>query len=287
MEMFTCPLCGSCVNHARHETPLPIRTCACGLTFLWPRPSAGELGEIYSEEYYLSWGVAGENEDSPRSMKHRTFAARLDTVKRHMAVGKVLDVGCATGFFLEAAQEHGWDVYGVELSRYAARLAQKKFGGRVFNGTLEEAGFADNEFDLVALSDLLEHIPDPLHFLGEVWRILKPGGMAMIVTPNVASLSERLMRGKWSHYKTEHLYYFSPRTIGKCLVTLGFEPLFVKSAPKYLNIDYMVNQFTNYRHPLLTPILSLIGWLLPRGLKKNNFPVLCGEMMALARKGSD
>ena len=167
---------------------------------------------------------------------------------------------------------------------YSAGLAQKKFGERVYNGTLENAGFADETFDLVALSDLLEHVPSPLSFLKEVWRILKPGGMVMIVTPNAASVTERLMRGKWSHYKSEHLYYFSPTTVETCLVRADFTPVVIKPAPKYLNLEYIVRQFTNYPHPLLTPVLKTIGRLLPRGISTSNFPVLCGEMMALARK---
>jgi SAM-dependent methyltransferase len=217
-------------------------------------------------------------------MKRQTFAARMDAVSEHMTAGKVLDVGCATGFFLEIAQERGWDVYGVELSTYAARLSQKKFGKNIFNGTLEAACFADNEFDLIALSDLLEHIPEPLAFLQEVRRILKPGGMAMIVTPNVASLSERLMRGKWSHYKTEHLYYLSPRTIGRFLERSDLAPIGIETAPKYLNLDYIISQFTNYPHPLLTPFLKMLGYILPSSLRKWNVPVLCGEMLILARK---
>jgi 2-polyprenyl-3-methyl-5-hydroxy-6-metoxy-1,4-benzoquinol methylase len=172
----------------------------------------------------------------------------------------------------------------VELSEYSSRLAQKKFPGRVYNGTLERADFPQDTFDLIALSDLLEHVPSPLSFLREVWKILKPGGMIMIVTPNAASLTERLMRGKWSHYKSEHLYYFSPSTIEACLIQVGFVPIAIKQAPKYLNLDYIIRQFTNYPHPLLTPVLRTIEKIMPRSVRASNFPVLCGEIMALACK---
>ena len=285
-ETHICPLCGDSGSVERYEAPLPIRDCACGLTFIWPRPTMDELNEIYTEEYYKSWGIEGEDDALPRAMKHLTFAYRLRKIAQVVRPGKVLDVGCATGYFLEVASRFGWEVTGVELSAYSARLAASKFGERVFNGSLEEAAFPDASFDMVTLSDLLEHIPDPLSFLREVRRILKPGGGVMIVTPNVDSLTERVMRGKWSHYKGEHLFYFSPLTIRACLEKSGFAAGKVSSAPKYLNLAYVLNQFTIYPHPVLTPLLKMVDCLIPERLKKVSVPIRCGEMMVLATKAA-
>lgn len=284
-DRHICPLCGGGDSVERHAAPLPVRVCSCGLAFLWPRPSEEQLKEIYSEEYYKSWGVAGEDDALPRRMKHLTFASRLRAVEA-LAIppGKVLDVGCATGYFLEVAAERGWDVAGVELSAYSAGLAAAKFGERIFNGSLEQAAFPDEAFDLVTLSDLIEHIPQPVSFLHEVRRILKPGGLVLIVTPDLGSLSERIMGGKWSHYKVEHIYYFSAGTITSCLKKAEFKPLLVKSAPKYLNLDYIINQFSIYPHPVLTPLVTAIGRLLPGSLKQLNMPIRCGEMMVMAQK---
>lgn len=284
-DLHVCPLCGSGDSVERHAAPLPVRECSCGLAFLWPRPSEENLKEIYTEDYYKSWGLEGENDALPRRMKHLTFASRLRAVEAlNVAPGKVLDVGCATGYFLEVASERGWDVAGVELSAYSAGLAAVKFGERIFNGSLEQAAFHDGAFDLVTLSDLIEHVPHPLAFLHEVRRILKPGGLVMIVTPDLGSLSERVMKGKWSHYKVEHLYYFSAATLTACLEKAGFVPVMTGSAPKYLNLDYIINQFAIYPHPVLTPILTAIGRLLPKGVKQLNVPIRCGEMMVMGQK---
>ena len=283
-DVHICPLCGGTSSSERHAGPLPVRECTCGLAFLWPRPTEEMLEKIYSEEYYKSWGVAGESDELPRQMKHLTFASRLREIEALIpSPGKVLDVGCATGYFLEVAQSFGWEVAGVELSAYSAGLAAAKFGKLIFNGTLEQASYSDASFDLVTLSDLIEHVPDPVAFLNEVRRILKPGGVVMIVTPDLQSLAERVMRGKWSHYKLEHIYYFSPVTIDTCLKKSGFIPVRTEPAPKYLNLDYIVNQFVTYPHPVLTPFVKLLGRLIPQRLRQLNIPIRCGEMMAIAR----
>lgn len=280
-----CPLCGGTnLLQPYPHADLPVLRCSCGLVFIYPHPTAEELRTLYNEEYYRSWGVQGEDEGAPRLMKHRTFASRLRMLSRHMAPGSILDVGCATGYFLEVAQEAGWDVHGVELSDFSAQLARKKFGDRVFPGTLEQAAFPPASFDVVSLSDLLEHVPAPELFLREVRRILKPDGSLVIVTPDVSSLSARLMKEKWSHFKVEHLYYFSPATIKRLLTENGFAPVAIESAPKFLNLAYIVNQFAIYRHPLLTPLTRLLDLLLPARLKRLTFPILCGEMLVLARK---
>jgi 2-polyprenyl-3-methyl-5-hydroxy-6-metoxy-1,4-benzoquinol methylase len=282
-----CPLCGGTTIQKKYaNAQLPVWHCVCGAVFLSPFPSADELKEIYRETYYETWGLAADNEDGPRQMKLRTFTARLNKISQFLRAGKVLDVGCATGYFLEAAKNKGWDIYGVELSEYSSRLAQKKFGSRIFTGTLEEAHFADETFDLITLSDLLEHIQDLDAFMREIVRILKPAGLLMLVTPNAASLSCRMMGAKWSHYKAEHLHYFTPVTIKTLLKKSGVSPVLIEASPKYLNLEYIISQFQTYQHPIFTPLATGVDRLFPRTIKQANLPLFCGEMLVLARKPS-
>jgi 2-polyprenyl-3-methyl-5-hydroxy-6-metoxy-1,4-benzoquinol methylase len=261
------------------------------MVFLHPQPDAEELHRIYQNDYYRSWGLNGQGTgdeeagDAARLMKQGTFGLRLKRLAGVTAPGRVLDVGCATGFFLEVADRAGWDVHGVELSRYAADEAKRRFGERVFNGTLEEAGFAADSFALVTLSDILEHIPSPRAFLAEVKRILAPGGRVMIVTPNVTSLSAHLMGRRWSHFKAEHLHYFAPHTITRLLTECGFTVDAREPAAKCLNLAYIHTQFRVYPHALMTPISRMAATLVPERLQRLNIPLYCGEMLVLARKG--
>lgn len=285
MNNNLCPLCGNAdIKKKYTDAQIPVWQCDCGAVFLSPFPSTEKLKQMYGQDYYNSWGLSSNNEAEPREMKKATFISRMRRISKFLKKGKVLDVGCATGYFLEVASDAGWDVYGVEVSEFSSRLARNKFGYKIFNGTLEQARFADNTFDLITLSDLLEHIRDLDTFLGEVIRILKPNGLLMIVTPNVASLSRLLMGARWSHYKEEHLYYFSPATVKKLLEKNGLSTLLVKPSYKYLNPAYVINQFRIYHHPVLSPLINGMGRLMPSRLKQVNFPVFCGEMMVLAKK---
>lgn len=281
-DTYQCPVCaGRDVRTKFADADLPVRECSCGMVFLMPIPAEPDLHEMYGEEYYASWGISGDGESLPAAMKKETFKSRMRSLPASITTGKVLDVGCATGFFLEVAADAGWEVYGVELSEFSSAVAKKKFGERIFNGTLEQAGYSDGQFDLVTLSDLLEHVPQPDLFLAEVRRILKPGGHVMVITPNVNSLSAHLMGKLWSHYKAEHLLYFTPRTLRGLMERHGFDTLYVGGAAKYLNLAYVVYQFSTYRHPVLTPITRILHALVPGSLQRANFPIYCGEMIGL------
>jgi len=282
-----CPLCGAAGARLRYPgNPLPVRQCACGMVFLSPQPSPEQLREIYGSDYYLSLGISGQDDEAVRGMKKETFRRQFEAIAAGAKPGRVLDVGCASGFFMEAATEAGWEAYGVELSGFAAELARSRFGDRVRHGTLEEAGYPDAFFDVVTLFDLLEHVPDPRSFLAEVRRVLRPGGRLLLVLPNAASLSARLMGRHWSHYNAEHLHYFTPETVAVLLCACGFEVEGVASAPKCLNLAYIFNQFRRYPSALVTPLRVIAERLLPNRMKSRNLRLHCGEMLVTARSGA-
>ncbi|HTP57930.1 MAG TPA: class I SAM-dependent methyltransferase, partial [Spirochaetia bacterium] len=94
-----------------------------------------------------------------------------------------------------------------------------------FPGTLQEAGFPDNSFSVVHFSHLIEHVPDPKGLLAEVLRILKPGGFAVITTPNVDGFQARLFRSDWRSAIADHVVLFSRRTLGMVIDEAGFQTL--------------------------------------------------------------
>lgn len=280
-----CPLCGG--KGALPRFPgarLPVHRCRCGMQFLHPQPTDGELKEIYRSDYYRGLGIAAESGQGPEAMKKETFRRQFRLLAGGREPGTVLDVGCATGFFLEVAAEAGWEPYGVELSSFAASVARECFGERVVNGTLEEAGYPDAFFDAVTLFDLIEHVRDPRGFLAEVRRVLRPEGRLLLVTPDLSSLSARLMGRRWSHYHREHLHYFSQATLARLLAETGFTVELRRSAPKTLNLAYIFRQLR--RHPgTLVPRLAALGDLvlpaLPGGV---NFRLHCGAMLVVTRR---
>src|SRR5262249_48215590 len=125
------------------------------------------------------------------------------------AVPKLLDVGCALGFMLDEATQAGWDAQGVESSQFAGQYARERTGCNGFAGTLQDAKFPDGSFDVLTLMDVIEHVPEPAQLLGEVFRVLRPGGVIYIVTPNFNSLFVRLYGlGAYGIWPDQHIMYF-------------------------------------------------------------------------------
>ena len=133
----------------------------------------------------------------------------------------MLDVGCHLGMFLEVARERGWDVTGVEPSRWSVEQARDA-GLDVRHGTLETVHFPDESFDVVTMWDVVEHLPDPLAELKRMHRILRPDGLLALSTMNVDALFPRLAGRRWPWYMQMHLVYFSRRTLHNMLTKAGY-----------------------------------------------------------------
>ncbi len=271
----------------RDKPEYRVHTCLnCKGRFLMPQPEDSFLRELYSRSYYDAWGIQ-EDTAAVREMKISTFIFRLKTIHRYKRSGNILDVGCATGFFLEAASMLGFKPFGVEFSDYSAKVAQSKFGNdAIFEGTLEECQFPDGSFDVIAMSDLLEHVRNPHDVLEKTRRLLKDDGIVMVMTPDTGSLTHRIMQGKWVHYKIEHLFYFNKESIAALAGLHGFEVIRREPARKTLNLAYFYHQFKVYPHWLLTPCLKLIHSLLPEKLLRFNFNVTIGEMVVVLKKSN-
>lgn len=285
----TCPVCGGADFVPQHPICAGSRytlcRCAsCTVEFTLPRPTLEDLKQIYAAAYYRSWGMeAGEN-DAVARMKKATFRLRLNDIAKLQPSGPVLDVGTASGFFLEEAQRAGYEPYGVELSDYSAALAAAKFGPeRIHHGTLESCPFPEDFFAVIAMSDLLEHVIDPVDTLVRSRRLLREGGCICITTPDIGSLTRRLMGSRWSHYKQEHLTLFNEASIRRIAAAANLRVVSVRPAWKAFTLGYIRDQFLVYRHPLLTPLSGAL-WRGLGFLRERHFRVTIGEFVVLLAK---
>lgn len=152
------------------------------------------------------------------------FGEVLKLLEKFETKGKLLDVGCAAGFFLDFARKDGFQVFGAEFSSDLAKYGQNALNLDIRIGTLKEAAYEDNSFDIVTLIGVIEHLPDGNEIMDEVARILKPGGSFIVLTENAESWVAKKLKVKWNGYMPpEHLCYYSPVSLKKVAELRGLE----------------------------------------------------------------
>ena len=224
-----CPACGSDdYRRLAEEGPLGIVQCQrCRLVFTSPRytrPQAHYLGErdaIMRKYGAILRGESGHNRDANYDQELRAIAEIAPS-------GRLLDVGSHCGFFLRRARGMGWDLTGVEPSRSACALALEYFGLNVAPGTLNEAAFPSQSFDVVTLVDVFEHIEQPMTLLSEIHRVLKANGLVFIKVPNIVYYLAKHRVARAMGIETEifdakeHVAHYSSRTLRRTLEHAGF-----------------------------------------------------------------
>ena len=258
----------------------------CGTEFLFPQLHDSELKVLYSENYYHAWGIQGEEENqTTRQMKMATFRLRLNLICKFIKKGKILDVGCATGYFLEEAKIRGFEPFGVEFSEYSAAISKNKIGhNNIFCGILEECSFPEKSFEVIAMSDLIEHLRNPRQTLLKAAALLKDGGIIMLVTPDTKTISRVFMGKRWTHYKPEHFFYFNFPSISYIAKQCGLSAVHYEKAKKALTLDYLHTQFNVYKHWLFTPVVNIIHKILPATFTAHKFNFSFGEMVVILQK---
>jgi len=233
-----CPLC-QCRDIAlfKKGTVVPEKICAadfkitdshygtrwtffscpdCGFVFANPAPAQDEIAHFYA-------ALADEEYSQEGEGRGRNFSTILRRLRPYAPAGSaLLDVGAASGIFLNLARNVGYRVAGIEPSAALVADAKRLYGLELFCGTVEQF-IANEKFSVITLLDVLEHVTDPGAFLAALNGFLSPGGMLVIVTPDIGSLAARIMGGRWWHYRVAHLNFFNRRSLDRLLQDHGFE----------------------------------------------------------------
>jgi 2-polyprenyl-3-methyl-5-hydroxy-6-metoxy-1,4-benzoquinol methylase len=234
-EIKYCALCGSSdtrllyAGHDRlhnEEGEFYLFECQkCELIYLNPRPSREEIDRYYPQDY-ISYPHAIEDEPNWIKRLDRQYGLhkRVSQVIRRVGTsGRILDIGCATGIFLNGMHQKGWEAYGVEPSHYAAEYARQHFNLAITNGYLEDGKFTDSFFNAVSMWDVLEHVPDPLDTLSEISRILAPGGWLVLSLPNPESWERSWFGQYWAGWDVpRHFHLFNRHVLSNILQHAGF-----------------------------------------------------------------
>ena len=267
-----------CTSAAYGLHPPIVRCNVCGLVYANPRWDSSFVNESYSV-------VEDPTYVEEREGRVLTFSRNLQPFEALVAPNsntrRLLDVGCHIGVMIELAQARGWETWGVEPSTWASERARAR-GLHVITATLAEAQLPENYFDVVTMWDVIEHLTDPATELRHVCRVLKAGGIFAIHTIDIESPFARLMGRRWPWLMEMHLYYFSPRTLGKMLQKNGFQVIQSSPQGRYLRLRYFatrIEPYSQFAYRILNGVITRFN------LGSVAIPVNFGDLFTLyARK---
>ena len=227
-EYVPCNLCG-------FDRPVPymrlgqfhvVRCANCSLVYVNPRLDDQKYRDLYSSDAYFMAGFDAEGKQhnclDEAETKKRDLIYELDAIES-LPGGRILDIGCGLGFLLEQLSSK-WIGYGCDYSQFAVDYCRRKGLGTIYHGDLYDLKLDDVCFDVVSARYVLEHLKDPGRFLGEISRILKPGGRLVVSIPNWGSLCAKLF-GEFFRLNSpdEHIYWFTRATLINYLSKNGFQ----------------------------------------------------------------
>jgi SAM-dependent methyltransferase len=230
-------------------------------------------------------GVNYKNVVDQEYLKHemsRKFAARrlLKTLANYQRPGRLVDIGCATGDFLQEAEIAGYECEGVEPCSWSAKIARER-GFEVHPELLEQfAAKYPGRYDVATLWGVIEHFENPVAEVRRLNEILKPGGLFLIWTGDVDSVTSRLLGKKWWYWQGQHIQYFTQRSLERLLERNGFDIVTTKLYPFAASYDTLDNSLKRYKnHGLFTTLLKPLF-----AIKPIWYLYLPGEMFVIARK---
>ncbi|MFM7858359.1 MAG: class I SAM-dependent methyltransferase [Flammeovirgaceae bacterium] len=274
-KINSCPICGGSAfkghiqakDYTTTGEVFNIEQCAtCQFVFTNPRPTETEIGKYYQSKNYISHTDGGNRLIDRVYVMARNYAMswKLGLLKAHQPTGDILDFGCGTGEFLHYCQSQGWNVQGVEPSINAREIAGRKIGKRV---AMEISELKHQQFDVVTLWHVLEHIHQLESALKNILNSLRIEGTLFIAVPNYKSADGQHYQNYWAGYDVpRHLWHFSKQTICTLLERNGLKVIAIK--PMKMDSFYVSLLSEGYKNPNGSAFANTIK-ALGIGLKSN------------------
>jgi 2-polyprenyl-3-methyl-5-hydroxy-6-metoxy-1,4-benzoquinol methylase len=217
-----------------HDDIVQCRRCGMvsARPFLRPEEIADQYAKVVDESYLVE-------EEARREL----FGWVVDAMSGYSVRGRRLfEIGSHVGLFLDVAQRAGWDVRGIEPSKWAVDLGKERFGVQLLQGTVEDLDEPPGSADAVVLLDVLEHLVDPRDALSRLREILDPEGILVVSTVNLSSIHGRVRRGRWPWFIIPHLHYFTPETLRAMLDQAGFGMVEWAVVPRSFHLSYLTHR---------------------------------------------
>ena len=267
VDVFRCTSPG----YGSHAQIVQCRRCS--LVYANPRWTTEELEAAYE-------AVEDETYVSEREGRELTFRKHLTALEKVTGAGNgrsLLDVGAYIGVFVEVAAAAGWDACGIEPSSWAVMQARKR-GLHIYQGTQDAQVLNGQQFEVVTMWDVIEHVADPASELQKSYNLLKPGGWLALHTMNIESVTARLMGRRWPWLMDMHLYYFSQKTLTAMLQDAGYDVVWSGTQGRYLRLGYLATRLGGLSESLGKIAASLVNRL---GLGEIAIPVNFGDLFTI------
>jgi SAM-dependent methyltransferase len=227
-----CPLCGAdarvVYTRALQNRTWSLAKCPCGLRFTHPKPTLQDIVGFYNaDSYHVELDRGGD-----QAVFSPKFNWYVDVITRHYQGGRTIDIGCTTGLFPAMLKQHGFDAEGLEVNPRTAELGRKKYGINIRVGTFEEFEAEPLSYDVVTMTDVVEHTINPLNTMRKANTLLRPNGGALITFPDIASLRSRYFyalswafRRDWLWHTCHiplHTWEFTRSVAERCFAEAGF-----------------------------------------------------------------
>jgi len=250
-----------------------VRCSNCTHVFCSPLPKNiyKNYEDVIDKEYLKN--------SQTRKMSSRSV---LNIIKRYILSGKLLDIGCATGDFLEEARDFGYSVEGLELSKWSSEIAKSK-SIKVHKELLKSLSSRfPQRFDVITMWGVIEHFQYPLREMTYINKLLKPGGVLAVWTGDVDGIMSRILGRRWWYWQGQHIQYFTSISLNRLGLLTGFEHITTELYPIAATYDQVINSLSRYKfQKYLTPIIKLMFLIKPIWYLR-----MLGEMLWVARKRS-
>jgi 2-polyprenyl-3-methyl-5-hydroxy-6-metoxy-1,4-benzoquinol methylase len=203
-----------------YEKAFLVKCGNCGFVFSERIPTIEELDnhyKNYGSNFYCS------------ELTIKRYNEILDKMESFRKTGRLLDIGCGIGFFLDVAKKRGWEVYGTEYSERLIGLLREK-GITIHEGPLNSKNYEEGFFDVVTSFEVIEHINNPTNEINQIGKLIRKGGLVYITTPNFNSLLRKRLKIQYNVINyPEHLSYYTPSTMNHLFSSNGFKKLKIET----------------------------------------------------------
>lgn len=245
-----------CTSSGYGHHPQIVECKQCGYVYANPRPGTNQLLSAYTaveDHTYLQ-------EREGRELTFQKHLASLEKVTGPAHNRRLLDVGAYIGVFVEIAQQAGWQTCGVEPSQWAVGEAKKR-NLPVIQGTQDTPQLAGQTFDVITMWDVIEHVDDPAGEIHKAHHLLNPGGILVLHTMDIDSLTARLMGKRWPWLMDMHIHYFSQATLAQMLEQKGFQIITSGAQGRYLRLGYVATRVGGLNKTLGRIVTALVNGL--------------------------